>query len=208
MKFLFQGLLLGFAYVMPIGTQNMFVINTALTQRRKRVLITAIIVAFFDISLAAACFYGVGALIDTSRILKMIMLGIGSLVVIWIGISLIRSKGSLDETVDTNIPVGKVITTACVVTWFNPQAIIDGSMLLGTYRSTLPGMDGTFFILGVCLASLTWWFGMSSIVNLIRDKITDKVLRIINIVCGAIIVFYGGKLFFQFIKMFPGLKLF
>ena len=102
---------------------------------------------------------------------------------------------------DTNIPVLKIITTACVVTWFNPQAIIDGTMLLGAFRADLPGDAGLMFITGVCMASLTWWFGMSTIVNLLNSKISNKALRIINIVCGAIITFYGLKLFWSFIQM-------
>lgn len=206
MQYFFQGLLLGLAYVAPIGTQNMFVINTALTQKRRRVLLTALIVCFFDITLAVACFYGVGALISSHPLLELIVVGIGGLVVIWLGIGLIRSKGTLDTGVNTDIPVGKIITTACVVTWFNPHAIIDGSMLFGTYRATLPGAPGTFFIIGVACASATWWFGMSTIVNLLRAKFTDKILRIINIVCGIIIVFYGCKLLYSGIQLFQELK--
>lgn len=50
-----QGLTMGLAYVAPIGLQNLFVINTALTQSRRRAAATALIVIFFDISLALAC---------------------------------------------------------------------------------------------------------------------------------------------------------
>ena len=45
-----QGLTMGLAYVAPIGLQNLFVINTALTQKRGRVFLTALIVIFFDIT--------------------------------------------------------------------------------------------------------------------------------------------------------------
>ena len=41
-----------------IGLQNLFVINSALTQKRSRVYITALIVIFWDISLGVACFLG------------------------------------------------------------------------------------------------------------------------------------------------------
>ena len=47
-----QGLTIGLAYVAPIGMQNLFVINSALTQPRRRALLTALIVIAFDISLA------------------------------------------------------------------------------------------------------------------------------------------------------------
>ena len=59
-----RGLMMGLAYVAPIGTQNLFVINTAVTQQRKKAFATAAIVAFFDISLSLACFFGVGALME------------------------------------------------------------------------------------------------------------------------------------------------
>ena len=49
-----QGLTIGLAYVAPIGMQNLFVINSALTQPRRRALLTALIVIAFDISLAAS----------------------------------------------------------------------------------------------------------------------------------------------------------
>ena len=206
MHYLIQGLILGFAYVAPIGTQNLFVINTALTQKRRRVLATAGIVAFFDITLAAACFFGVGAIISASKWLQMGILGVGSLVVIWIGIGLVRAQASSEGGTDVNIPLTKVLWSAFVVTWFNPQALIDGTMLLGAFRASLPGTAGTLFIIGVCCASLGWWFGMSSIVSLFKSKMSDKVLRVINVVCGLIIIFYGLKLIYNFFQIaFPNL---
>ena len=78
MMYFFQGFTLGLAYVAPIGAQNLFVINTGLTQGTKRVYQTALIVMFFDITLAIACFFGIGALMDRFALLKMAILLIGS----------------------------------------------------------------------------------------------------------------------------------
>ena len=57
MGFFFQGLTLGLAYVAPIGMQNLFVIDSALTKPRRRALLTALIVLFFDVSLSLSCFF-------------------------------------------------------------------------------------------------------------------------------------------------------
>ena len=81
MGYFIQGLTLGLAYVAPIGLQNLFVINTALTQKKSRVYATALIVIFFDVTLALACFFGIGAIMQTSRWLQMAVLLIGSLIV-------------------------------------------------------------------------------------------------------------------------------
>ena len=54
---------MGLAYVAPIGAQNLFVIQSAIGQKRSRAFLTALIVVFFDVTLALACFFGIGALI-------------------------------------------------------------------------------------------------------------------------------------------------
>ena len=148
MNIYLQGLTMGLAYVAPIGLQNLFVINSALTQRRSRVYLTALIVIFWDISLGLSCFLGAGALMQAVPWLQKVILAIGSLIVIWIGVGLLRSKASLEGGRDVNVPIWKLITSAFVVTWLNPQAIIDGTMMLGAFRATLPTGGDVPFILG------------------------------------------------------------
>ena len=201
MKYFLQGITMGLAYVAPIGLQNLFVINTALTQKRSRAYLTALIVIFFDVTLALACFFGVGTIMEKSKLLELAILLVGSIIVIWIGIGLLRSKGSMESSTDVNVPILKVITTACVVTWFNPQAIIDGSMMLGAFRASLPKEEGLKFIAGVTSASCLWFTGITTFISVFSSKFTDKILRGINIVCGAVIVFYGMKLFYTFIQL-------
>lgn len=87
MGYFFQGLTMGLAYVAPIGLQNLFVINSALTNTRRRALLTAWIVIFFDVTLTFACFFGIGAVMERYQWLQMVILCVGSLIVIYIGIS-------------------------------------------------------------------------------------------------------------------------
>lgn len=194
-----QGLTMGLAYVAPIGMQNMFIINTAITQNKKRAYLTALIVIFFDITLALACYFGVGAIIQSSLWIELGVLLVGSLVVIWIGIGLLRSKGEMSASANVDIPLIKVITSACVVTWFNPQALIDGSLFIGATRATLPDGVDLQFILGFMSASLIWFSGLTTVISFFSAKITPKVLRTINVICGLVIVFYGCKLGYSFI---------
>ena len=105
MEIYIQGLTMGLAYVAPIGLQNLFVINTAISQPRKRVYITALIVIFFDITLGLACFFGVGAVMQASPLLEMAILLIGSLIVIWIGIGLMRSHDTMDHSTKVDVPI-------------------------------------------------------------------------------------------------------
>ena len=160
MGFYLQGLTVGLAYIAPIGMQNLFVINSALTRTRRRALVTAFIVIVFDVALSLSCFFGIGTLMQRYEWLQLGVLAIGGLVVIRIGAGLLRARpqqvGAGDDSVASrgDDGLGRTISTACVVTWCNPQAIIDGTLMLGAFSATLTASQSTPFITGVETASV------------------------------------------------------
>ena len=172
-----QGLTIGLAYVTPIGMQNLFVINSALI-------------------------FGIGALVERFDWLQRLILIVGGCIVVWIGIGLLRDKPTLDRDVDVSIPLPRLAAKAFVVTWINPQALIDGTMLFGSFRAGNPGAVASQLMLGSASASCLWFLGITILISFFSAKFNDKILRVINIVCGLIIIFYGAKLLLQF---FPGL---
>ncbi|OUO92950.1 LysE family transporter [Cloacibacillus sp. An23] len=202
MYYFVQGLTLGLAYVAPIGVQNLFVINSAMAQSRRRALLTALIVVFFDVTLALFCFFGVGALIQRYEWLQMCVLGIGGLIVIKIGAGLLREKPRELGSPGEGMPLMRTAASACVVTWFNPQALIDGTMMLGAFYVTLPPEQSAAFIGGVACASALWFTGLSLVVSLFRDRLGARLLRAVNIVCGVVIIFYGAKLLYGLTRFF------
>lgn len=92
MQYFLQGIIMGLAYVAPIGMQNMFVINGALAHSRRQALVVGLTVTLFDVALAFSCFYGIGAMMDYYRWLRELVLFFGSLIVTYIGISLLLAK--------------------------------------------------------------------------------------------------------------------
>ena len=58
-----QGLLIGFAFVAPIGMQNVYVFNNGLSYKLTRAWLYTFIVWVFDALFCVAAFYGIGALI-------------------------------------------------------------------------------------------------------------------------------------------------
>ena len=194
-----KGFTIGVAYVAPIGMQNMYIINTAMTQSKARLYTVALITIFFDISLALACFFGMGALIEAVPFIKMLLLGLGSIAIIWIGIQLIRSTPKLNSTEDSKKTLLQVVLSCFLVTWANPQALLDGTLLFGGFRASLTADMAKYFILGSSLASLTWFLLLGTIVSVFKKAFDEKALKIINIICGAIIIYYGIKLGINFL---------
>lgn len=199
MEALLQGLALGLAYVAPIGMQNIYVINTALSKSKLRTYQVAFITIFYDITLALSCFLGIGALLSKYEIIKLSVLLLGGIAVIYIGIQLIRSIPNMKRDVDINKSLLQVAVTCFTVTWLNPQAIVDGSLLLGGMRASLTGVESNLFIIGVCIASFTWFMGLTTIVSVFKHSFNEKVIRWINIICGVVIIYYGVKLVYTFI---------
>lgn len=200
MDFYLQGLALGLAYVAPIGMQNLFVINSALTQTRLRALVTALIVIFFDVTLALACFFGIGLVMQKYPPVQLGILLLGGLVVVYIGISLLKSSvrqiGGAQQ-----MPLGKTVWAACVVTWFNAQAVIDGTMLLGAFKASMTEAQSLHFLFGVLSASCLWFVTLAVVVSLAGSLVTPRVLGLINKICGAVIAVYGLRLLWHFAEI-------
>ena len=200
MDFYLQGLALGLAYVAPIGMQNLFVINSALTQTRLRALVTALIVIFFDVTLAMACFFGIGLVMQKYPPVQLGILLLGGLVVVYIGVSLLKSSvrqiGGAQQ-----MPLGKTVWAACVVTWFNAQAVIDGTMLLGAFKASMTEVQSLHFLFGVLSASCLWFVTLAMVVSLAGSLVTPRVLGVINKICGAVIAVYGLRLLWHFAEI-------
>ncbi len=196
-----QGLSLGLAYVAPIGMQNLFIINSAMSQKLRRAAATALIVIFWDITLGISCFLGAGALMEALPWLQKIILGAGGLLVIYIGVGLIRSDANLSGGKDVNQPFWKIIGSAFIVTWLNPQALIDGTLMLGAFRASLPAGGDPYFIIGFASACFIWFSCLAIAVHILGSKINSRVLTWLNRICGVVIILYGIKLIVNLVQM-------
>ena len=185
-----QGLLVGLATFAPIGMQNLFIINTALVQPLPRILLTITIIGLFDMTLSTAAFYGIGALLEAWPTFKLIILIAGGMLVAYMGYKTCKATPSLKK-VDTNIPIKNILLMALLVTWGNPQAVIDASMMLGAFRANIPAESIYHFFFGFLAGTM----------YVLAKKIKISHLVWINRVCGTVLIIYGIKLVYDGIVM-------
>lgn len=208
-----QGFLIGIAFVAPIGLQNIFLFNNALAERRSKALFIAAFVWIFDALLSLAGFFGMGAIISANFYVKATIMGIGSVLVLYIGYTILRSAlvqrkamkmngndlATKPKLIQRALPAA--IWMAFVVTWANPQAIVDVSMMLGASRATLADDQAVEFILGVLTASATWFMVITTLVSVFKNKIGQRVNYWINLVSSVIVMLYAVSLFVKFINL-------
>lgn len=187
-----RGILVGFAFVAPIGMQNIYMFNNALSNKMSKALLYNFLVWFCDALFSFAAFYGIGALISANEIVKIIVMIIGGALTSYIGFNIIRSAKQTAIGSDRKKQTLKqALMTALIVSWGNPQAMIDGTMMLGASRATLTFEQSILFITGVVTASFIWDHGITIGFNLLRDKLPKKFLLAINLISGIIVAIYG-----------------
>lgn len=137
---------------------------------------------FFDISLSLACFLGVGQLLKAIPLIKQGLWLIGGGLVAYMGFSLLTDKGSDDQTMTEpeTFSYRKAVTAAFTIAWLNPQAILDGTLLLGAFRASLPGTAGDIFLVGVMASSFIWFNSLTTIFSLLKAKINLRILVLID----------------------------
>lgn len=187
-----RGILVGFAFVAPIGMQNIYMFNNALSNKMSKALLYNFLVWFCDALFSFAAFYGIGALISSNEIVKIIVMLVGGALTSYIGFNIIRSAKQTAIGSDSKKQTLKqALMTALIVSWGNPQAMIDGTMMLGASRATLTFEQSILFITGVVTASFIWDHGITIGFNLLRDKLPKKFLLAINLISGIIVAVYG-----------------
>lgn len=195
MSIFVEGLTLGLAYAMPIGAQNIFVLQRGLSNHRSSAFYTAACVSIFDVSLAFACFFGIGNVLIAFPFLRVLLLAMGALFLIYIAVGQLRSSKIQQAVAGRKMSYLAISRAAFVLTWFNPHAILDGSILLGSYSAKLSPNDSRLFLLGIAMASPLWFTTLTSTAVFFSGKISPAKLIWINRVSAVALLSFSLGLF-------------
>ncbi|WP_373719306.1 LysE/ArgO family amino acid transporter [Weissella soli] len=203
LQVILQGMLIGFAYSAPIGMQNLYIFNNALSNRLSKAFLYASVIWLVDAVFSLIAFLGVGTLIMQNDFIKLAVMLIGGLIVSYLGGTIIRTANAVQlNTIEQATMLGKVFVTALVLSFGNPQALIDGSLMLGALRGTLADREVMPFYGGVILATAIWFTGITLAFNILRDRLSKRFLVWINLISGFIVLLYGLHLILEFMKHF------
>lgn len=88
----------------------------------------------------------------------------------------------------------KGMATTFALTTTNPATLawfFGGAASLGGLSDGLKFFEAAFWVLGVMLGSVTWWFALTTAVGKAHAMINDRVVVIINRVSGVIVMLFG-----------------
>ncbi|TCL04597.1 LysE family transporter [Sodalis ligni] len=161
---LFQGFALGMATIVPLGPQNVLVMNQGI--RRQYHLLIASLCLLSDMVLISAGVFGGSALLSRSPVLLQAVTLAGVAFLSWYGFNAVRHAWRGDEAMADRagmLPAsrGRVVMTMLAVTWLNPHVYLDTLVVLGSLGGQLDPLARRFFAAGSIGASVVWFYGLA-----------------------------------------------
>mgnify|MGYP000100198704 CR=1 FL=1 len=154
----FKGLGLGASLIIAIGSQNAFVLSSAL--RRQHAMTVAWMCIVIDAALIVSGVFGLGALIRQAPVLIDVATWGGALfLLVYGGMAFHRAwrPEGLSAGKIKNLSLRGAILTTAALSLLNPHVYLDTVILLGSIGGQLPGEQPFWFALGACVASLLWF---------------------------------------------------
>lgn len=195
-----SGFFLALSLILAIGAQNAFVLRQGI--RGEHVLLTVVtccISEFFLVSLGVA---GFGALIIAAPWITQVILYIGAAFVFVYGAMSFKSALTSTEALNIDGQAAKswqaVLTTTLALTWLNPHAYLDTTMLIGS----LSAQYGAFrwhFGIGAVLGASLFFFVLGYGARLLRPlfeqpmawRVLDVIVGLTMWVIAASLLIYG-----------------
>lgn len=165
-----HGFMLALGLILPLGIQNMFVLQQGAVQPRwTKALPVVVTAALCDTVLIMASVWGVSLLIFHSKWVRTLLIGAGFIFLIYMGWTAWRSKPSQEKPAYAKSSVRQQVLFAASVSILNPHAILDTAGVIGTGSLQYEGFEKTMFAAACILVSWLWFSGLSLIGRMVGN---------------------------------------
>ncbi|CAI2414797.1 arginine exporter ArgO [Serratia liquefaciens] len=184
-----QGFALSAAMILPLGPQNVFVMNQGI--RRQYHLMVASLCALSDVVLICAGIFGGSALLSRSPLLLALVTWGGVAFLLWYGWGAFRTAFSRQLALATAEELKqsrwRLVVTMLAVTWLNPHVYLDTFVVLGSLGGQLAPDVRSWFALGAVGASILWFFALALLASWLAPWLnTQMAQRVINTLVGVV----------------------
>jgi threonine/homoserine/homoserine lactone efflux protein len=194
-----QGLIIGFSIAAPVGPIGVLCIRRTLTEGRLSGFVSGLGAATADAVYGSIAGFGLTFisifLIERSQWLRLI--GGGFLLYLGIRTFLAKTKSTTDpdySIVQRGNLTGNYFSTFGL-TLTNPLTILSFAAIFAGLgigsTSSRNYLSAFILVIGVFLGSSSWWFLLSGIVVLFRQRIKSDSLIWVNRISGVIIIIFG-----------------
>ena len=193
-RFLLQGLLIGFSIAAPVGPIGVLCIRRTLAEGRVSGFVSGLGAATADA--LYGCIAGFGVTFISNILIRQqawIRL-IGGVFLLYFGLKILFPRPYKPVTpIRRNSLIGGYSSTF-LLTLSNPMTIISFTGIfagLGIGSSSGNYLSAGLLVLGVFMGSSLWWLILSSMVSVFEEKLYLTPLRWVNRISGSLIMVFG-----------------
>jgi L-lysine exporter family protein LysE/ArgO len=190
------GLLLGLGLILPIGSQNIYVLKSAIRIGLPRALVIALVAAACDTLLIGIGALGVSAVLATIPLLRPALLMAGSCLLTCLGIRALRSGPPDEDLGEGQENLAKAALATATASLVNPHAVIDTVGVIGL-AITSAGDNAMAFGLGTVFASIVWFMFLALAGSLLASRLNAELRQWVERMSGAILLLFGLKLGYE-----------
>lgn len=182
-------MLLGLGLVMPLGPQNAFIFQSAaVAERFRRILPILLISIICDATLVLCGVLGGELLAPIIRYKALLSLS-GALFLFYLSVSMWKNARAAEwKETALSMSTGQQVAYTLSISLFNPHALLDTFVVIGSVSSQYQNLERQFFTLGCILADVFWFIGIALIgFTLKKMRNGEKVVRLTSQVSACII---------------------
>lgn len=190
------GFLTGLALIVPIGSQNAYVLRVGLERRHVTLVVLVCLVS--DVVLIAAGVLGVGALVESHPRIVTAVTWIGVAYLVGYGLRSLwsaRRPGALEAAGGPVRSARAVLATTLALTWLNPHVYLDTVLMLGTLANAHGPDDKWSFGAGAMAGSLVWFVGLGYGARALGAYVRNpRTWQVIDVAIGVLMIALGLRL--------------
>lgn len=197
----FTGLALGFALIVPIGAQNVFVFGQGVALGMPRALWAVAGAGLCDTLLIVLGATGASALLDSVPGLRPAMLAAGALFLAHLGIRSLRTTPAAIEEASGDWSPALTMRRTAAVSLLNPHAILDTVGVLGAAITAQAAAARPAFAAGAVSASWMWFLLLAGAATAMRRAMTARRRVWFDRASGVILLVFAVWLAVEFVQV-------
>jgi threonine/homoserine/homoserine lactone efflux protein len=189
-----KGLLLGFSIAAPVGPIGVLCIRRTIANGRLNGLVTGLGAATADAFYGWIAAFGLTFIADFLVSQQAWFRFIGGLFLLYLGVKTWRARPADQAAEADRRSLGGAYLSTLLLTLTNPATILSFIAIfagLGVASGTSSYSAASALVLGVFCGSALWWLMLSTIVSLLRERLTPRALGWINLLSGVLIAGFG-----------------
>lgn len=186
-----KGVLLAFGLVIPLGPQNAFIFNQSTLQTKYRSVLPVVIVsALCDACLILLAVLGLDIFLGNFQ-MQLILSLVGASFLSFLGYKMWKaSQYTLASACYNQMSIMKQVAFTLSVSLFNPHAIMDVFLVIGTVSLCYVGIEKHMFTAACILTDIMWFICLSLAGFYIKKLRNGQSITMLFNKISAIIMWY------------------